>query len=934
MKMKSILIFIALLFFQINAQTGKDSIVFTNYVYYSDGSKCKDQPPAASLMVFLNRDLSKVLIENAPRWLADQQQNIYDGIINVELGNFTLPSAKTGDSVFVIFTSTTAKEQITYGAKITAIPWLRIPAIINLKKTTFPETPQNLKLVYDSLTNTRLLSWTKVDGVTYSIYRRAINDTVYTGQERNLYIRIAEGLTNSAFIDVECLQGENYAYIIFAVDSEGMISSHSEEIKGNTKNVTGLSVTATATNAHLIWNPVSSENASVTNYDILRKEENGSFEVVGYAGTDTTYVDTRLQTGKKYFYKVKAKQNYVTALAASDETEVTTLNSKQGFYTYSTLRVAIVIYTNTNKGTIAETDIPKIKRMLELGRLFYWRNSSMKLNVEFTYIIINERVSFEDPNAHWTNLEKTAAHLNNLGVVNSQYDIIFRITTATDGYYSYGIVTMPELQGPSRQTGFSWIHWPVGTGVVYPGHESGINYGLTWVFVHECQHAIDAVYDAMPDIEADQQMYHGDNPSVFPVACGEQYDFQAKMFRSFSAYENLLSDWGEIYEAVDADGDGFPDNDLLAPMDENRFGSSSQMKDTDNDGLDDKKEFCDGTFTGCNPNRADTDGDGSFDGQDLYPRYPIETSIPRFKPVIDGAIDTGWKAVDDTVVYTKGGYSPRLFLSYDDDSLYVGLKLDTYGVPEIYFDFQNDGWWWGSGNTVMRFDLSQGRMSECSSYDAGTDVREYQASLGKSGGMWDTEDAYQSVFRRKVVSQGSLKIKVNKNLPIQIEIAIPKNELAGLTLKEGDKIGMNIYYSTVNNQSSVRATTFDQYSFAYFTIGNTVDVEDEKKLTPAEFYLSQNYPNPFNPTTKIKYSIPTTTPLLTKDEGVRLTTLKVYDILGNEVATLVNEEKPAGQYEVLWNGKNNKGNEVSSGIYFYKLDAGIKSITKKMILLR
>jgi len=931
MKLKVTFTFIIFISVVLTAQTGKDSIVFTNYIYYSDGNKCKDQPPATSFMVFLNRDLSKVLIENAPRWLAGQQENIYDGIINVELGNFVSPSVKAGDSVFVIFTSNAVNEQITYGSKVTAIPWFRIPAILNLKKTSLPATPQNVKIVYDTLANTRLLNWTMTEGVTYSVYRRTIRDTVYTGQERNLYTLIAKNLTASSFNDASGLTGENYAYIIFATNSAGVISSHSEEVKDNIKNITGLSITATATNAHLNWNPFSSGNAEVKNYDILRREENGNYEVIGYAGKDTSYVDTRLQTGKKYFYKVKAKQDYSTELAASDETEVTTLSSKQGFYTYSTLRVAIVIYTNTNKGAIAETDIPKIKRMLELGRQFYWRNSSMKLNVEFDYIIINDRVNFDDPNAHWENLEKTAVHLNELGTVNTQYDIIFRITTATDGYYSYGVVTMPELQGPSRQTGFSWVHWPVGTGVVYPGHEYGINYGLTWVFVHECQHAIDAVYDVMPDIDDDQQMYHGDNPLSFPVACGEQFDFQAKMFRTFNAYENLLPEWGEIYEAIDADGDGFPDNDLLTPMDETRFGSSSSAKDSDNDGLDDKKEFCDGAFTGSNPNIADTDGDGVKDGNDFYPRYPVQMNIPKFKPVIDGQIDAGWKAANDTVVYTQGNYSPELFLSYDEDSLYVGLKLKTYGLPEIYFDFQNDGWWWGSGNTVMKFDLTQGRMSECSSYDAGPEVRAYFEAQGKTGGLWDYEDTYQSVFRRKVLSQGSLRVKVTKTVSIQIEIAIPKNELAGINLKEGDKIGMNVYYTSVNNQASIRATTFDQYSFAYFTIGNTVDVEENNNLQPSEFSLLQNYPNPFNPATKIKYSIPVGAYSNTPIHNVLL---KVYDILGNEVITLVNDEKPAGQYEVLWNEKNNKGNEVSSGIYFYRLDAGAQSLTRKMILVR
>ena len=88
---------------------------------------------------------------------------------------------------------------------------------------------------------------------------------------------------------------------------------------------------------------------------------------------------------------------------------------------------------------------------------------------------------------------------------------------------------------------------------------------------------------------------------------------------------------------------------------------------------------------------------------------------------------------------------------------------------------------------------------------------------------------------------------------------------------------------------------------------------------PEQFSLEQNYPNPFNPSTTIKYSIPTS----------EFVTLKVYDVLGSEVATLVNEEKPAGSYEIDFNAA-----KLSSGIYFYILQAGSYTQTKKLILTK
>ena len=94
---------------------------------------------------------------------------------------------------------------------------------------------------------------------------------------------------------------------------------------------------------------------------------------------------------------------------------------------------------------------------------------------------------------------------------------------------------------------------------------------------------------------------------------------------------------------------------------------------------------------------------------------------------------------------------------------------------------------------------------------------------------------------------------------------------------------------------------------------------DDDLPTAKDFRLFQNYPNPFNPSTKIYYHIAQT----------GFVKLAVYDILGNEVETLVNEEKPIGSYKVNFDATG-----LSSGIYFYKLQAGDFVQTKKMILLK
>lgn len=102
------------------------------------------------------------------------------------------------------------------------------------------------------------------------------------------------------------------------------------------------------------------------------------------------------------------------------------------------------------------------------------------------------------------------------------------------------------------------------------------------------------------------------------------------------------------------------------------------------------------------------------------------------------------------------------------------------------------------------------------------------------------------------------------------------------------------------------------YGDTTFTI---VSVEDETEQ-PNSFYLAQNYPNPFNPMTKIRFRI----------AELGFVSLKVYDVLGNQISSIINEEMSAGEYEVEFNAKN-----LSSGIYFYSLKSGENIITKKMI---
>jgi len=104
----------------------------------------------------------------------------------------------------------------------------------------------------------------------------------------------------------------------------------------------------------------------------------------------------------------------------------------------------------------------------------------------------------------------------------------------------------------------------------------------------------------------------------------------------------------------------------------------------------------------------------------------------------------------------------------------------------------------------------------------------------------------------------------------------------------------------------------------------SADGEDEESQNPSTYALGQNYPNPYNPVTQITYQLP--------QPGV--VSLKIYNVQGQLVRTLVNEYKPAGAHSISWNGRSDLGMEVSSGIYFYRIQAGKFTETKRMVLIK
>ncbi len=166
----------------------------------------------------------------------------------------------------------------------------------------------------------------------------------------------------------------------------------------------------------------------------------------------------------------------------------------------------------------------------------------------------------------------------------------------------------------------------------------------------------------------------------------------------------------------------------------------------------------------------------------------------------------------------------------------------------------------------------------------------------------------------------ALKITQNTNsnpsfftMPIQIKVNFSTGDTIITVFNNAQVQNFNV---TVANEPI--SITVDPDNWILKTI-NSVVVGVEEEMQPQTFSLEQNYPNPFNPNTKIKFNLASN----------EFTTLKVYDVIGKEIATLVNNQMEAGQYEVTFDAGN-----LPSGVYIYSLNAGNFKETRKMILMR
>ena len=160
------------------------------------------------------------------------------------------------------------------------------------------------------------------------------------------------------------------------------------------------------------------------------------------------------------------------------------------------------------------------------------------------------------------------------------------------------------------------------------------------------------------------------------------------------------------------------------------------------------------------------------------------------------------------------------------------------------------------------------------------------------------------------------------NSGFEVQKALGKGSFASIGFVKGQGTSTNVKkYEFKDSDVSAQSQSI-RYRLKQVDFDGTANYSSEVEVSytaPKKFELAQNYPNPFNPSTVINFEIP----------NAGKVSLKVYNILGNEIATLINKDMPAGSHSVRFNAAN-----LSSGLYFYTIKAGNYTATKKMMLLK
>jgi len=258
-----------------------------------------------------------------------------------------------------------------------------------------------------------------------------------------------------------------------------------------------------------------------------------------------------------------------------------------GTVRFVTLDVLVLVYRKIGEFELSPTDVEEIAPAVKMAREFFWRNTNLQLNLNPTFLEVDEAMPaklLDEQGKVWLKSGVVEENLLAKGVKKNQYDCVFLFYPYSVGVSGSGM-ELKRLGKPS----YSFASLPVA--------DAG------WIFARELWYSINTV------------VYKHDSEEI------SDWGSLAGMLRQYSI-QDPPKPYGKIYLTVDYDRDGVPDDEPMVPLYEVHLGLNRETNDSDNDGLEDKKEITAGIFRGTDLFLQDTDGDGLKDGEDPDPLEP------------------------------------------------------------------------------------------------------------------------------------------------------------------------------------------------------------------------------------------------------------------------------------------------------------------------
>jgi hypothetical protein len=874
------------------------SVYYKNFVRHSNGEFCTHTPPEATLTAFMNNDQSKILTENAPRWTPGEPNIAGNGTFGVELGNFINPVLAVGDSVFVRFTCNATEEQGTLCDSVTAIPWLVFPITLYLNPVNLPGSPGGVSLEFNA-NQQRVITWSQKPGMTYSVYRRGVEDTLASGVSRMLYTRLAGNIIAGSFIDTTS-NTSRHGYIVYA-KAGNSYSSHSAEVTDYPfppRNVEAAVAYSNPFKVAIMWEePLGQPNLM---YRLYKSDAPGvpldPAHLLGET-TELAFLDSLVTGGETYYYRLVSINALGLESDPSEEVSVTVEVFANGEPDLS------VLYISRS---------PRYKRFdIVYGPPGYNPHPRPGSEDDKRYPNTGEMMTY------------TAVIRNNGGGTVESFQA---------NWYADGVLFQTENFGQlfPRQRLTSSIQKPWGSQPSLIKCEvqplPPVNEVTTENNIRQIRsNALTFRFHAEENILT---LFENHLNPAGSYNFEDWAQVQVKKLNDFFAEAIYPITPNGVPEAVFLDTLLYYENGMLPP------GGTHAPHSLWWDGQ--------WGFTG------DSGAINYFQNIVLGQQNGMDWALLHELGHQLGLIDLYNQDVQESeflVIEPRTGQKPPL-TPIAWDVLYYSSRSNYL----MHSNFQNGLSDFSAGGLLRNLSKRRGYFGDYMADIPGentfhikrqdgtpihnAEVWVYQQqdntvpNIPKFRGMTDAQGYYHFPHVTDTLYEGGIAVaNPFSTIHSPAPHAVGTNSVLFVRVTKGDSVGyrfidicdFNVAYWAGNHN----AATYSLKISRWFNIP-PAGVEESENSIPKTYQLFQNYPNPFNPATEIEYQLP-------KASEVELA---IYNVLGEKVRILVQEKKDPGVHQVRWDGINDRGIPVSSGIYFYRLSAGNYKSVRKMILIR